>query len=181
MLKNISVKRLFLFLTSFNFSLIVMTAVAQDKLTEQSKVTINGIGSIQVGMTPQKASKVSGIAIVALGKDPQCTYYQPKEQPKDILLMVNNGTISRIDIKNPQITTRSGAKIGDTEAKIKSLYPGQIEVTPHKYVPNGRYLTFIPKDATDKNYRLIFETDGKKVTQYRSGKLPEVAWVEGCS
>lgn len=181
MLKNIYVKRLFFFLTSFNFFLIVMAAVAQDKLTEQSKVTINGIGSIQVGMTPQKASQVSGTAIVPLEKDPQCAYYQPKGQPKDILLMVNNNTISRIDIKNPRITTRSGAKIGDTEAKIKSLYPGQIEVTSHKYVPNGRYLTFIPKDATDKNYRLIFETDGKKVTRYRSGKLPEVSWVEGCS
>ncbi|GFE70174.1 hypothetical protein CFPU101_27840 [Chroococcus sp. FPU101] len=156
-------------------------AVAQDKLTEQFKVTINGIGSIQVGMTPQKASQASGIAIVPLGKDPQCVYYQPKEQPKDIGFMVNNGTISRIDIRNSQITTRSGAKIGDTEARIKSLYPGQIEVTPHKYVPNGHYLTFIPKDAADKNYRVIFETDGKRVTRYRSGKLPEVAWVEGCS
>lgn len=182
MLNNISAKRLFILCSSFSLSFIVMTAVAQDKLTKQSKVTINGIGSIRVGMTPQQATQSSGVPLVRDGKpDPQCVYYKLQGQPKDVWFMVNNGTISRVDINNPEITTRSGAKIGDTEAKIKSLYAGQIQVTPHKYVEKGHYLTFVPKDATDKNYRLIFETDGKRVTRYRSGKLPEVEWVEGCS
>ncbi len=30
--------------------------------------------------------------------------------------------------RNSRITTRNGAKLGDTEAKIKYLYPGQIKV-----------------------------------------------------
>lgn len=182
MLNNIAVKRLFLFLFSFNFSSLGMMAIAQDQLTEATKVTINGIGLIRVGMTPTKASQASGTAIVPIGKvDPECAYYQPKGQLKDVLLMVNQGKITRIDIKNPQITTRSGAKIGDTEARIKSLYPGQIKVTSHKYVPKGHYLTFMPKDAADQNYRIIFETDGNRVTRYRAGQLPQVEWVEGCS
>lgn len=182
MLKTISAKRLFILFSSLGLSLAVMTAVAQDKLTKQSKVIINGIGSIRVGMTPQQATQVGGVSLVTNGKlDPQCAYYKLQGQPNDVLFMVNNGTISRVDIKNPQITTRSGAKIGDTEARIKSLYPGQIQVTPHKYVEKGHYLTFVPRDVTDKNYRLIFETDGSRVTQYRSGKLPQVEWVEGCS
>jgi hypothetical protein len=182
MLKNISTKRLFILFSSLSFSLTVMTAVAQDKLTKQSKVIINGIGSIRVGMTPQEATQSSGVPLVTDGKpDPQCAYYKIQGQPNDVWIMVNNGTISRIDINNPQITTRSGAKIGDTEARIKSLYPGQIQVTPHKYVEKGHYLTFVPKDDADKNYRVIFETDGSRVTRYRSGKLPEVEWVEGCS
>lgn len=46
---------------------------------------------------------------------------------------------------------------------------------------NGKYLTFVPKDATDKNYRLIFETSKNRVTRFRSGKLPEVEYIEGCS
>lgn len=80
-----------------------------------------------------------------------------------------------------RVTSLSGAKIGDTEARIKSLYPGQIEVTPHKYLSNGHYLTFVPKNSQDQANRLIFETDGSRVTAFRSGKLPEVSWVEGCS
>ena len=67
------------------------------------------------------------------------------------------------------------------QAKIKSLYPGKIKVTPHTYVKNGHYLTFVPRDKTDQNYRVIFETDGQRVTRYRAGKLPEIGYIEGCS
>ncbi|BDA68482.1 hypothetical protein CAL7716_026480 [Calothrix sp. PCC 7716] len=96
--------------------------------------------------------------------------------------MLTDGRISRIDVtKNTKITTVSGAKIGDTESRIKSLYPGKIQVTLHKYVKGGHYLTFISKEPLYKNYRVVFETDGKRVTQYRAGKLPEVEFVERCS
>jgi hypothetical protein len=30
------------------------------------------------------------------------------------------------------------------------------------------------------NNRIVFETDGKKVVKYRSGRLPAVEYVEGC-
>jgi len=75
----------------------------------------------------------------------------------------------------------SGAKIGDFEARIRAIYPKQVAVTPHRYVQKGHYLTFIPKDAVDQKYRLSFEADGQKVTQFRAGQLPEVAFVEGCA
>ncbi|WP_267871531.1 hypothetical protein [Nostoc sp. CHAB 5715] len=42
-------------------------------------------------------------------------------------------------------------------------------------------VSIIPKDRANQNYRVVFETDGKRVTQFRSGKLPEVEFVEGCS
>src|ERR687886_480873 len=62
---------------------------------------------------------------------------------------------------------------------------GQIKATPHPYVSrppeNGKYLTFVPKDAADKNYRIIFETSKNRVDRFRSGKLPEVEYIEGCS
>ncbi|MBD2775668.1 hypothetical protein [Iningainema tapete] len=60
--------------------------------------------------------------------------------------MVTNGRIARVDVrKNSLIATLKGARIGDTESKVKSLYPGQIKVTPHKYVSGGHYLTLVPK------------------------------------
>ena len=43
------------------------------------------------------------------------------------------------------------------------------------------YLTYVPKDKSDRNYRVVFETDGKRVLGFRAGKLPEVEFVEGCS
>lgn len=76
---------------------------------------------------------------------------------------------------------RREAPTGLAEDHIKALYSGQIEVTPHEYLLDGHYLTFVPKDPQDRVNRLIFETDGERVTQFRAGQLPEVAWVEGCS
>ncbi|QMS88323.1 hypothetical protein HUN01_12220 [Nostoc edaphicum CCNP1411] len=163
-------------------SLTVSTVVAKAKLTNQSKLFINGIGTVKVGMTVTQAAKAAGTKLVGDPPNNNCYYVKPQNEPKNLSFMVTQGRISRVDIRqNTQITTLKGAKIGDTEAQIKSLYPGQIEVTPHKYVQEGHYLTFIPKDRTDRNYRVVFETDGKLVTQLRAGKLPEVEYVEGCS
>jgi hypothetical protein len=163
-------------------SVTLGTVLAQAKLTNQSKLSINGIGSVQVGMTVSQARKAAGIRLVGDAQNNSCYYVKPQRTPKDLGFMVTEGRISRIDVwKNGKITTLKGAKIGDTEARVKSLYTGQIEVTPHKYVPGGHYLTFVPKDQSNQNYRVVFETDGKRVTQFRSGKLPEVEYVEGCS
>ncbi|BAZ30935.1 hypothetical protein NIES4074_34020 [Cylindrospermum sp. NIES-4074] len=163
-------------------SLTVGIVLAQAKLTNQSKLVINGIGPVQVGMTVPQAAKAAGIRLVGDKPNNNCYYVKPQGEPKDIGFMVTQGRISRVDVwKNNKITTPKGAKIGDSEARIKSLYPGQIKVTLHKYVQGGHYLTFIPKDRAEKNYRVLFETDGKRVTQFKSGKLPEVEFVEGCS
>ncbi|MBH8572303.1 hypothetical protein I8752_04500 [Nostocaceae cyanobacterium CENA369] len=163
-------------------SLTVQTVVAQAKLTNQSKLFINGIGEVRVGMNVSQAAKAAGTRLVGDSPNNSCYYVKPKAEPKDVGFMVTEGRISRVDVwRNSKITTLKGAKIGDSEARIKSLYPGQIQVTPHKYVQGGHYLTFIPKDRADHNYRLVFETDGKRVTQFRAGKLPEVEYIEGCS
>jgi hypothetical protein len=153
----------------------------QAALTNQSKLVLNGIDGVRVGMTVSEASRA--VEMQAEDKpNPDCYYVKPKNSPQVIGFMVTNGRIARVDVwQNRQITTLSGAKIGDSEARIRSLYPGRIQTTPHKYVPNGHYLTFVPKDASGRNYRVVFETDGQKVTSFRAGKLPEVQYVEGCS
>lgn len=174
------------FIGTFALSSVSVGAIiAQTKLTNSSKVYINGIGSVRVGMTVAEASKAAGTRLVrenGYQANSSCFYVKPQREPKGIGFMVIEGRIARVDVsENRSITTLGGAKIGDTEAKIKSLYLGQIQVTPHKYVQGGHYLTLVPKDRADRNYRVIFETDGKRVTQFRSGKRPQVEYVEGCS
>jgi hypothetical protein len=162
--------------------LSVGIVTAQTRLTNQSKLFINGIGAVRVGMTVSQAAKAAGTKLAGDSPNNNCYYVKPQNQPKNLSFMVTKGRISRVDVRqNTQITTLKGGKIGDTEAQIKSLYPGQIKVTPHKYVQGGHYLTFIPKDRSNQNYRVVFETNGKRVTEFRSGKLPEVEFVEGCS
>ncbi|MBE9116631.1 hypothetical protein IQ249_12040 [Lusitaniella coriacea LEGE 07157] len=156
----------------------------QQPLTTASKLTLTSLGAISVGATIKEASQASGVKFAnqpSGGEEYGCAYYQLEGQLKDVSLMVTEGKISRIDIDSKQIKTLSGAGIGDTEAKIKELYSGQIETEPHEYIPGGKYLIFIPKDASEQNYRVIFETNEQGiVTRFRSGKLPEVTYVEGC-
>ncbi|MEK0194978.1 hypothetical protein [Microcoleus anatoxicus] len=170
-------------------SMWVTSVNAQVQLTENSKLALNGIGPIRVGMTVDEASESAGIKLIISGSggrdEYQCSYVQPKGEPKGIAFMVTKGRIARVDIfSNKQITTIKGAKIGDNEERIFSLYPGQIKATRHPYqgLPprNGKYLTFVPKDAADKNYRIIFETANNRVMRFRSGKIPEVDYIEGC-
>jgi len=140
-------------------------------------------------MTVDEASRAAGVRLVNSSSDRYdnylCSYFNPQGNLKGVSFMVSQGRIARVDIRDGQVTTIKGAKIGDTEDRIFSLYPSQIKATPHHYVgsppQNGKYLTFVPKDAADKNYRIIFETSKNRVTSFRSGQLPQVEYIEGCA
>jgi hypothetical protein len=163
------------------FAITVGVAFAQVRLTNQSKLTINSLGGVTVGMTISQASKAAGVRLIVEPFDPNCYYVKPQGQPKNVSFMITDSRIARIDVDTKLITTLKGAKIGDSEARIKSLYPGQIQVKPHEYIQGGHYLVFVPSDRVDQNYRVVFETDGKRVIRMRSGKVPEVEYVEGCA
>ncbi len=51
---------------------------------------------------------------------------------------------------------------------------------PHHYEgPEGRYrIVELPGDSL---HRIVFETDGRRVTSYRAGRRPAVDHVEGCA
>ena len=141
-------------------------------------VNARGIGTVTAGMTLGEANSETGNALALPAKTSECDYVRPKNGPKGVALMFENGHFSRVDVTSGTVATTEGAKIGDSEARIKSLYPDAV-VTAHKYLPKGHYLTVTPPDAA--NYRIVFESDGTKVTKYRSGKMPAVEYVEGCA
>ena len=94
--------------------------------------------------------------------------------------MLVGDTLARVDVFRSSTTrTAAGAGLGDSAARIDSLYSGRVRTQPHKYT-TGKYL--IVPSAADTTFRLVFETDEEgRVTRYRSGRLPEVEWVEACS
>lgn len=154
---------------------------AQRKLTEKWKLSLNSIGPIQVGMSVEEAEKAAGIKLTQ-PYNKECSYVRPEGNDYDLLFIVTDNRIARIDVREEsRITTVTGIGVGDADEQIQALYPGQIKVTPHKYDPKGEYLTFVPKNSSEANYRIVFETKRNRVTSIRAGKLPEVEWVEGCS
>jgi len=150
----------------------------------QSPVTLEGMGSIKTEMTIEEAEKATNLTLKkeqSGGEEGGCYYYSIVGI-NDILLMIIDNKIARIDIFNPVVTTKEGIKIGDTEAKVKQIYGNNIKEEPHHYVENGKYLILTLPNNFNPNYAIIFETDSNgKVTTFRTGRFPEVGYIEGCA
>jgi hypothetical protein len=140
-------------------------------------VTENGIGPIRAGMTVAQANAAIGGGFAApKGGTTGCKYAVLRKAPRGLWVMLQDGRVARVEVRSGSIATSTGARIGDSEARIKQLYPG-VATTPHKYIAGGHYLTVTGSDPAN---RIVFETDGSKVTTFRSGRTPEVENVEGC-
>lgn len=148
-------------------------------------LTAEGFGAVQVNMSVEAAEKALGQPLIAPYGKPEessgstCYYLKPEQGVEGLEFMVIDEQIARVDVTGNQVLTQAGAKVGDSEDQIQSLYP-DIKITPHKYQSSGHYMSVTPQDSAQSNYRLIFETDGVQVTSIRAGRLPEVEWVERC-
>ena len=141
-----------------------------------------GLGQIQIGMTLDDAVNM-GLLNERPDLKVDCDFVYPAVGagvPDGVSVMVIKGKIARIDVDTGAVTTEDGARIGDTEDRIKSIYGDDVQVEPLKYIEGGHYMTVLGDSASAGN-ALVFETDGKRVTRFRAGRLPEVKWVEGCS
>jgi hypothetical protein len=154
---------------------------AKDSVSDLA-LTEDGLGQIQVGMSLDDA-----VSLGLLSENPtmnaKCDYVFPAVGagiPEGVSVMVVRGKIARIDVDTGSVTTEEGAKIGDTEDRIKSIYGEDLQIQPHKYITGGHYL-IVPGDSASAGKAIVFETDGQHVTMFRGGRQPEVQWVEGCS
>ncbi|MBC8089662.1 MAG: hypothetical protein H7Z40_20560 [Phycisphaerae bacterium] len=149
---------------------------------DSGRVTEYGIGSLRAGMTFAAANdSLRGALKAAPGANlAECDYVKWEGGPSGLLVMVVENKIARIETSDTSVATSAGARVGDSEERIQSLYPGRVTVTPHKY-GDGHYLTVQSANADDSLYRIIFETEKNRVTTFRAGIRPAVEYVEGCS
>lgn len=142
-------------------------------------VTENGWGPIRANMRVADARAALGGELPEPANR-ECDHVKPPRGPRGVLIMTVAGQVARVEVSDTTVATAAGARVGDTEARINALYPGRVQTGPHKYV-DGHYLVVRRGAGADSIHRLVFETDGQRVTRYRGGRLPEVEWVEGCS
>jgi len=141
----------------------------------------DGLGQIQIGMTLDEAVNM-GLLNERPDIKQACDFVFPAVGagiPFGVNVMVVKGKVARIDVDTGTVTTEDGAHIGDSEDKIKSIYGDELKVSPHKFIDGGHYLT-VMGDSASAGKAMVFETDGKQVTMFRAGRIPEVEWVEGC-
>jgi hypothetical protein len=145
------------------------------QLSDRTTVTTAGVGGLLFGMTVVEAERAAGTRLLPdpdAPAGPQCIVLLPENGPAGVSFMVSAGVVVRADIgPESKVTTRSGAGIGTTEEKLRSLFPERLTSAS---TPDGNVLTFTPTDAANAAFRVIFETDGTAVTGFRSGRLPGI-------
>lgn len=138
-------------------------------------LTSKGYGSVSFGQTLGDVEKALGEKAQSRGDaDPACTYVKFDKLP-GARFMVETGVITRAEA-DAGIPNELGVAVGDAVELAKAKHPA-VQVGPHKYVPEGQYLTF--KNA-DSNNAIVMEAEASKITKIRSGVEPAVSYVEGC-
>jgi hypothetical protein len=152
-------------------------------------LTAEGWGPLRVGMTLDQIT-------AALGPDAnpdavggadtgQCDQFRPSRAPEGMLLMVEEGRLTRISLsRNFAVKTDRGLGLGVMPAQVTSVYGSQVRAEPHKYQdPPAQYLTVWSKGepgASDAR-GIRYEVDGSgKVAQIHAGG-PSIQYVEGCA
>jgi hypothetical protein len=130
-------------------------------------------------MTLARASEALGAELVPVNEaSGECYLVRPAGGPLGIELTVKAGTIERVDISSPLITTRSGAGVGSTEDELFALFGDRLSSAPR--AGGGNDLIFTPADANDAAFRVIFATDGTATTSFRSGRVGVIEAATSC-
>ena len=129
-------------------------------LDDNSTVSTVGLDSVHFGMTVQQAQEAAGSLMVPIAPVSACYHVVPHGAPEGIVFLVHSGTIERVDINSGPITTRSGVGVGTPDETVIDLFGASIE---REVRPDGTVdLIFVPRDAGDANFRVIFNVaDGR--------------------
>ncbi len=144
----------------------------------------DGFGPVAFGAGPQ-ALREAWPGTLDGGPDASepdaCYYLVPQPRPAQGYgtgFMIEGGRFVRVDVDQAGAMAPGGGRIGMAASEIATLYPGQVEELPHKYVEGASYLRVTPDSGPSV---LVFELDAQDIVQrWRVGLPPQVDYVEGC-
>jgi len=146
------------------------------------RISMMGYGPVHIGMTPAQASQALGTTLSAGAPHPPkgCHFLFAPERYPGTYFLVSQGTIARIDFREPGPRTLSGIGVGQREAEVRKRFGQRLNVAPHPFfTPDGHMLTLRAKDG---RHAVRFNTDHGKVKTFEIGRTPEIEWgVEKCS
>lgn len=143
-------------------------------------VTASAFGPVRFGMSVAEASAALPGGFTRPTASAGCNYAYPAGGPRGVSFMVENAVVVRMDVDSGVVRTAEGAGLGESQVRLRELYQDRITVQPHKYETGHFYFIVRPAASADSGFRIVFETDGSKVTRYRAGLRPPVEYVERC-
>lgn len=167
----------------------------QQAPVDANALTADGWGPLRIGMTRDEVTAALGPDAnpgAVGGPDPDsCDLYRPERAPDGMLVMVENGMLTRITLmRQSEIKTDRGFGLGDAAAAIKAAYGAEAVVAPHRYQdPPAEYITAwrnlrpaANEYVQDQSARgVAFEINGEGVVAFIHAGGPSIQYVEGCS
>jgi len=158
------------------------TVAVVTPVTEADELRIDGLGSMTIGMNVNDVERATGMEVdISSDFSPQCRYGQLVGGPHDLFLMFSRRVLVRIDIGTESaIETDTGIAVGDPISEVEDAYGDELERQLHPYLGDrGSYLIFDPEP--EDGFLIIFETNRRNVTSFRSGLDEQVRYKEGCA
>lgn len=153
-------------------------------------VTAEGWGPLRIGMTRTEITAALGPDSdpdAVGGADPAaCDQFRPQRAPEGMLLMIEEGRLSRISLIRPStLKTDHGFGLGDGAAAIKAAYGAAAVATPHKYeAAPAEYITAWsrpPSEVPGTERGIVYEIGGDGTVNAIHAGGPSIEYVEGCS
>jgi hypothetical protein len=158
------------------------TVAVVARVTDADELRVDGLGSMTIGMHVDDVEHATGMEVdISSDFSPECRYGQLVGGPHDLFLMFSRRVLVRIDLgTDSAIETDTGIGVGDPISEVEDAYGDELERQPHPYLGDrGSYLIFDPEP--EDGLLIIFETNRRSVTSFRSGFDEQVRYIEGCA
>lgn len=142
------------------------TAPAGERLSPSSRLRVDGIGPIRVGMTLDQARAAAGIPLELVTTE-HCRTLRPSATNPFVTLIATSGDTVDVVTAGPQVATVSGIRIGSTEEQVLAAYGDRAQVV-NPDEPLHR-IVYRAADAALRRYAMVFEISDGKVASMRAG------------
>lgn len=151
-------------------------------------LTPDGWGRLRIGMSRAQVVAAAGDDAdpeAVGGPDPEtCDEFRPRNAPEGVLVMIQEGVLTRISVsRNPDITTPTGFRVGDSGSTILAEHGAQARVQPHQYwQPPAKYITVWRQFPAAQSERrgIRYEINAEDKVVHLRGGGPSIEFMEGC-
>ena len=161
-------------------ALVPAGAQAATPITKRSLLSLSGLGAIGIGIKVSTAERRTGQDLHYRSGDiaKGCGSGQLTPKALGVTVLGTDFRIGYIAVSKRGIKTPSGIRVGDSLAKLGRAYGKRLVD-----VPNAFDVHETDFEYRDGDRKLVFFVDPRtrKVKAMRTGRKPEVDYVEGCA
>ena len=131
-------------------------------------LTFAGLGPVEIGMSPRRAERVSGLDIRLTEVTRGC--FQGPIGPRRLGAFVL--------VRHGRVRTAKGLRVGDSRRRLRRRYRGRLHSRP---APLGPGFTIFELRRGNREIHFVVQDSTGTIREISAGRRPEVDFSEGCA